>query len=393
MADRRSYGTGSLYTRSDNAGRESWYGKWRMNRRQVKRKLGPKRAPGSKHGLTCSQAESALRRMMGDVVVTAAPIDQLTVEELGAAYIAYSEKRGRKRSIIAAVESAVRVWLAPFFEGRSLDSIKPEDITDLIATMEADGLSAKSICNYIGILGAMLSYAGRRRWVGSNETRHLELPNVERSTEIRFLTEAQVDALIDAVRPGDYAAVDAVLFETAALTGLRVGELVALRWMDVDWTAQRVGVRRNHVMGEFDTPKSRRSTRSVPMAHRLGIALERFSRVSAWSGDGDLVFADPLTGEPLSKWSILRRFRKALAAAGLDTTHRYHDLRHTFGSQTAAAGVPMRTLQEWMGHRDIQTTQRYADYAPSGKEVEFIEAAFGGAIRGTDLSESDVTPR
>jgi site-specific recombinase XerD len=47
-------------------------------------------------------------------------------------------------------------------------------------------------------------------------------------------------------------------------------------------------------------------------------------------------------------------------AAGLDEHHRFHDLRHTFGTAMAAAGVPMRTLQEWMGHRDIQTTQRYA---------------------------------
>ena len=57
--------------------------------------------------------------------------------------------------------------------------------------------------------------------------------------------------------------------------------------------------------------------------------------------------------------------RKALKAAKLDESHRFHDLRHTFGTRMAAAGVPMRTLQEWMGHRDLATTQLYADYAPS----------------------------
>ena len=63
---------------------------------------------------------------------------------------------------------------------------------------------------------------------------------------------------------------------------------------------------------------------------------------------------------------------------------RFHDLRHTFGAQMAAAGAPMRTLQEWMGHRDIQTTQRYADYAPSAREAELIAAAFSS----TDASVS-----
>lgn len=88
------------------------------------------------------------------------------------------------------------------------------------------------------------------------------------------------------------------------------------------------------------------------------------------------MFADPHTAESLSKAAILRRYRRALKAAHLDATHRFHDLRHTFGTRMAAAGVPMRTLQEWMGHRDISTTQRYAGYAPSAHEAAFVAAAF-----------------
>ncbi|MDO8209650.1 tyrosine-type recombinase/integrase [Conexibacter sp. CPCC 206217] len=60
----------------------------------------------------------------------------------------------------------------------------------------------------------------------------------------------------------------------------------------------------------------------------------------------------------------------------MDESHRFHDLRHTFGTHMAAAGVPLRTLQEWMGHRDLTTTQRYADYAPSEHEGEMVAAAF-----------------
>jgi integrase len=71
----------------------------------------------------------------------------------------------------------------------------------------------------------------------------------------------------------------------------------------------------------------------------------------------------------------MRRYRRALKAAKIDP-HRFHDLRHTFGTAMAAAGVPMRTLQEWMGHRDIATTQRYADYSPNEREVEMVDRAF-----------------
>jgi integrase len=89
------------------------------------------------------------------------------------------------------------------------------------------------------------------------------------------------------------------------------------------------------------------------------------------------VFAHPVTGEPLERAMVLRRFRRALKAAKLDEAHRFHDLRHTFGTRMAAARVPMRTLQEWMGHRDVQTTMVYADYAPSAQEAQLVEAAFG----------------
>jgi len=175
---------------------------------------------------------------------------------------------------------------------------------------------------------------------------------------------------------GAYKAIDRALYLTAAMTGLRQGELLALRWRDVDWTAQRVRVRQNYVLGEFGTPKSRRSERSVPMADAVGGELDRFYKAGSEPADDALVFADPHTGEPLRRGALMRRYRRALKAAKLDHTLRFHDLRHTFGTRMAAAGVPMRTLQEYMGHRDIATTQIYADYAPSVHEVAQVNAAF-----------------
>jgi integrase len=165
------------------------------------------------------------------------------------------------------------------------------------------------------------------------------------------------------------------MYRTAAMTGLRLGELLALRWLDVDWAASRIRVRQNYVMGQFGTPKSRRSTRSVPMADEVGGTLERHFQGSRWQADDDLVFAHPATGTPLYRQGVTRRLHRALRTAGLDD-HVFHDLRHTFGTRLAAAGVAMRTLQEWMGHKDIAATQRYADYAPSAQEAALVAAAF-----------------
>ena len=112
------------------------------------------------------------------------------------------------------------------------------------------------------------------------------------------------------------------------------------------------------------------------MADRVAGELERLYQTAGDPADDELVFADPVAGGPLSKPALLRRFRKALVSAGLPN-RRFHDLRHTFGTAMAAAGVPMRTLQEWLGHGHISTTLIYADYSPSAHEAAYIESAFG----------------
>jgi integrase len=169
------------------------------------------------------------------------------------------------------------------------------------------------------------------------------------------------------------------MYLAAAMTGMRQGELIALRWQDVDWLARRVRVRRNYVRGEFGTPKSKRSTRSVPLADRLGGELDLLHQDTHWSADTDLVFPHPHTGKPIDRSRLLKRFKAALKRAGVREV-RFHDLRHTFGTRMAAAGVPMRTLQEFMGHRDFKTTLIYADYAPSAGEVDLVNHAFGSQL-------------
>ena len=103
--------------------------------------------------------------------------------------------------------------------------------------------------------------------------------------------------------------------------------------------------------------------------------IERHFQRSAYQDDDALVFCHPHTGGPLDHSKVLKRFKTALDSAGVRRL-RFHDLRHTFGTQMAAAGVPMRTLQEWLGHRDIKTTMIYADYQPSDQERELVERAF-----------------
>jgi integrase len=113
------------------------------------------------------------------------------------------------------------------------------------------------------------------------------------------------------------------------------------------------------------------------MADRLAAELERHHERSAFAADDELVFCHPQLGTPLDPSKLRKRFYQALERAGL---HRitFLELRHTFGTQMAAAGAPLRMIQEWMGHADQRTTQIYSHYAPDptgGKT--FAERAFG----------------
>jgi integrase len=164
-----------------------------------------------------------------------------------------------------------------------------------------------------------------------------------------------------------------------------------LRWRDIDWSAARVRVRQNYVRGEFGRPKSKRSTRSVPLADRLAGELDRYFQASSLQGDDDLVFGNPATGRPFARRAVLKRFKRNIELAGVREI-RFHDLRHTFGTRMAAAGVPMRTLQEWMGHRDFKTTLIYADYEPSEREAELVELAFGSDARPAGALQGKHSP-
>ena len=154
-----------------------------------------------------------------------------------------------------------------------------------------------------------------------------------------------------------------VMYLAAAVSGMRRGELLALRWQDVDWEVGLLRVRRNYTRGEFGTPKPRRSSRAIPLAKRLHDELRQHQERSNYTGDLDLVFCHPLSGRVLDPSMLRKRFKTAAARAGLRPV-RFHDLRHTFGTRMAAAGAPLRAVQEWMGHSDYRTTSLYADYAP-----------------------------
>lgn len=367
---RRSYGSGHLFVY-----RASWYAKWYVGSRQVKRKVGAVRPKGSRDGLTRSQAEREMRKLIREVKPT--PQERLTLTEVGDAYIAHlRDLRGRKASTIQDYEGILRRSKTDLPK-KTVERLAPADFESLVTAMRKRGLSAKTIGNHLIFLHGLFAFAVKRGWTPSNPVASVERPVTEGADpDIRFIDPKELDALLEHIPDDDLGAMERPLYVTAAMAGLRQGELIALRRRDVDFKAGVIRVRRNFTRGRFGTPKSRRSSRAVPMAKAVAKELRKQFQRSRYKDPDDLVFCHPDTGGPYDPSKMRKRFKDVVEAAGIRAI-RFHDLRHTFGTRMAAAGAPLRSLQEWMGHRDYKTTEIYADYAPDPEqEAKWVNEAF-----------------
>lgn len=411
---RRRYGSGSLRRRGD-----SWVGQWRVDGKKVFRTLGRIREPGSREGLTEKQAEQQLRELMASYEPPKGEAVGFT--DVANHHIDRIERLGRKPSTIEDYRSHLRIHFEPAFGNRDIRSIDRRELESfrdrlLRTPTEATGkpLAVKSVRNVMSILHGVFQNAVREEWLPANPMKFVEKPEEPEDRDIKFLTLAELDLLLEAV-PDDRLGnrLERTLYGFAAYTGLRQGELMGLRWMDIDWSAWKVRVRKNFVRGEHSTPKSKRGIRSVPLAESIAIKLEQHFQQSPWQADTDLVFCHPDTGKPYDRSKLLKRFKAAVARAGIgefETRLRwrgtgknrrqvevevplftFHGLRHTFGTRMAAAGVPIRTIQEWMGHRDYKTTEIYADYTPGEREAELVNRAF--ELSDTPSTASKLLPK
>lgn len=230
---------------------------------------------------------------------------------------------------------------------------------------------------YVNTIHSVFELGVRQGWCVSNPVKSADRPVIKKNkTRIRFLELDELDKLVSSPYPDDaWGMIEPALYLTAAMTGLRQGEAIALRWRDVDFQARRIRVVQNYVRGEFNTPKSEDSSRSIPLVTRVAEALLELHDRTYFPRPDQLVFAHPETGNPLDRSKLIRRLKQALERAEVRQI-TFHELRHTFGTTMAAANYPRRSIQEWMGHEDGDTTEVYMHYAPRSDEVEAIDRAF-----------------
>jgi integrase len=276
-------------------------------------------------------------------------------------YVTVQVRLGRmKESSAESCRSRLRLHVVPFFGQIRLDAITLPHVREFMKALLAKDLSPKTVLNVMVVLKEMLKHAVQWGYLDANPAHYAERPRGE-DQEMQILTRPEIRRLLDAA---DEPVRTLIL--CAVLTGMRRGELLGLRWEDVDLERHRLFVRRALWRGKFVTPKSRRSRRTIDLAPTLGAALAKLaSRVQ-----GGLVFCSA-DGHPIDPDNFAHRdWARVLRRAEVRRI-RFHDLRHTYASLLIAQGAHPKYIQAQLGHASIQTTlDRYGHLMPDAHAAE-----------------------
>jgi integrase len=330
----------------------------------------------------------ALLARLGELPVS----PRLTVAAIAARWLAEFEAkvaRGERRGpTLDFYRTNLRCHLLPRLGRRQLALITADDIAELTRDLHLETLAPWTIKGILGTLSCVFSYAYRRGLIGSHPFERLERDERPHplTREQRVLSRAEIVRLLTAC-PQRYRS----LLATAVYTGMRLSELLALGWDDVDFAAGVIHVRYQLARGRHAVPphrvppKTRASLREIPLLPQLAAVLREHKRSSRFTAGSDYVFATT-RGTPYLHHNVSKRvLRRAAAKVSLDWDGQrvcFHDLRHTFASHLIIdIGLDVVQVSRILGHaRTSMTLDTYTHL--------FEQTAHGAEVR-TRLAQSD----
>ncbi len=344
----RGHGEGSIYKQTD--------GRWSaaITLENHKRKIF--------YGKTRKEVQEKLKKALhdqqqGKLINT----PRQTVEQFLTQWL-----EGHKTSIRSRTheryEEYVRLHIVPVIGHIQLQKLTAQHVRALYAKKLKEGLSSTTVNNLHGVLHKALEDAVKWELVVKNVCQIVDPPR-RAHYEITTLTMEQAQKLLETAKGHNMEA----LFILALTTGMRRGEILALKWQDVSFIEKTIQVRRTftrtpesrYVEAETKTKKSRRSivlpqiVIDVLIQHRVHQAKARSEAGEHWQ-ERDLVFCTSL-GTPLNPNKVLERFKTLLKRAGLPHM-RFHDLRHSAATILLTMRVHPKIVQELLGHNQISMT-------------------------------------
>jgi integrase len=296
-------------------------------------------------------------------------------------------------STLAAYRSYLDKHFIPVFGSRPMGKILPSEVQRWVTTATENGLSAASVGKYHTMLHSVFERALHDRVITFNPCAHTELPKRVKKKN-RTPTPGEYDAILAAL-PAQHR----LMVETAINTGLRWGELIALKPRHLDLTVGRLTVEETIVEVSLkNSPSGRRMlTKPYPKDNEprtLGLPEDLVTQLAEHIADrrlkpGDLLFATR-DGTPISRNTFRTRvWLPAIKKSGVDFDVRVHDLRHAHASWLLAGGSDLKAVMDRMGHAQITTTQKYLHPMP---DADFKNLTALDRIRNTDQRRGEREP-
>lgn len=373
---RRGHNEGTIFQRADGR----WAGAvsigWQKGKWKKKTIYGRTRAAVQK------EISKLLHKQQNSI-----PIDNVrqTVETFLDSWLKEVVARNVKQRTLEGYSQVTRDHIIPHIGKIFLSKLTPHNLQKWLNTLQDDGIGARRISYARAVLRAALNQAMRWDLIIRNPATLVEPPTYKRP-EIVPLTQKQADALCKAIAGDRLEA----LYLLALCLGLRKGEILGLKWYDVDLdngsikitgALQRVGGKL--VLGETKTDKSRR-TLPLPdallnyiKAHRKRQLEEKIKAANCWVESG-FVFTT-LVGTPIDPRNLSRSWYAALKKAKIARC-RFHDLRHSCATFLLAQGIAPRMVMEILGHSQISITlDTYTHVLPESKleAVRSVEKFIG----------------
>lgn len=319
----------------------AWWIDFYHQDKRIRRKVGP-----SKKMAEMAMADVQVKKAKNDFLGVCDP-KKIFFRDFAAEYLEYSRANKAKSSYERDV-TTIEKHLVPVWGQHLLQRITGKDI-EAYKVQRLEQVTASTVNREISCITNMFNKAVE--WEYLRESPAARVKKLKTGVRhFRYLSHEEMEKLLDACRQSPNPQL--YVFVTTALnTGMRLGELTALEWKDVDFKQGtiRVDNKEDHHTKNYEP-------RTIPMNIQLIEVLSKHPRRL----DSSYVFARK-DGEKFRK--MRTSFENAVKRAGIPHV-RFHDLRHTFASHLVMGGVDIRTVQELLGHKDIRVTMRYAHLGP-----------------------------
>jgi integrase len=304
-------------------------------------------------GTTLKKAKERLREIEDQLERgTYIPIENIpTFSEVAKDWLKH-KKPNLRSSVWSTYEGHTRNHFDEFND-RKINCISIVDIEDYINKRQEQGMNLLTLRKILVSLGQIFAYAVRHRYINFNPVRDAERPKGQGKTQkkvIKILQPDEINKLIESTKVKKYK----VLFRLAIMCGARQGELLGLKWPDIDWDNSQIHIQRTYNNQAWYDTKTETSNRKIDIGPSMMAELKKW-KLACLPNKLNLVFPNKMGG-PIDHNNLLKRnFYPAIEKAKLGK-FRFHDLRHTYASLLIDQGENIKYIQTQLGHSNPTVT-------------------------------------